>query len=163
MHTHKHTQTHPPTHKHKHKHTQTHTNTHTQTHTHKHPQPPTHTHRHKQTHTNTHTHTFFLSLTHTRTHTHTHFSFFFNSYLESLVMLKFSQISQTLWYPRKVSLAMDKLQLTGQIWAEFSTLEAAICMLCIFGVISKTAQLKVESSAQTTARLSPVSYHAPPA
>jgi len=31
-------------------------------------------------------------------------------------------------------------------------------MKCICGVISKTAQLKVENSAQTTSRFSPVSY-----
>jgi hypothetical protein len=34
-------------------------------------------------------------------------------------------------------------------------------MLCNFGVISKTAQLKVENSAKTTSKFSPVSYHAP--
>jgi hypothetical protein len=45
--------------------------------------------------------------------------------------------------------------------AEFSTLEVAICRLRNFGVISKTAWLKVENSAQTTCRFSSVSYHAP--
>jgi hypothetical protein len=34
---------------------------------------------------------------------------------------------------------MDKLQLTGQNWAKFSTLEVVICMLHNFGTISKTA------------------------
>jgi hypothetical protein len=48
-----------------------------------------------------------------------------------------------------------------ETWAEFSTLEVAICMLRLFGVISKTAKLKVENSAQTTSRFSPISYRAP--
>jgi hypothetical protein len=56
---------------------------------------------------------------------------------------------------------MDKIQLTGLKWAEFSTLEVAICKLCNFGVISKTACLKVENSTQTTSRFSPVNYRAP--
>jgi hypothetical protein len=34
-------------------------------------------------------------------------------------------------------------------------------MLQIFGVISKTAQLYVENSAQTTSRFSPISYCTP--
>jgi hypothetical protein len=46
-------------------------------------------------------------------------------------------------------------------WAVFSILDVAICMFSNFGIISKTAQLKVENSAQTTSRFSPVSYCAP--
>jgi hypothetical protein len=34
-------------------------------------------------------------------------------------------------------------------------------MLHLFGVISKTAKLKVENSAQTALRFSPIGYHAP--
>jgi hypothetical protein len=37
----------------------------------------------------------------------------------------------------------------------------AICRLCNFGVISKTAKLKVEKSALTTSRFSSVSYRNP--
>jgi hypothetical protein len=51
---------------------------------------------------------------------------------------------------------VDKLQLTGQNLAEFSTLEVALCHQRIYGVISQTALLKVENSAQTTSRFSPV-------
>jgi hypothetical protein len=32
---------------------------------------------------------------------------------------------------------MNKLQLTGQTWAKFSTLDLVICMLSIFGVIKQ--------------------------
>ncbi len=46
-------------------------------------------------------------------------------------------------------------------WTVFSILDVAICMLSNFGVISKTAQLKVENSALTTYRVSLVSYCAP--
>jgi hypothetical protein len=35
-------------------------------------------------------------------------------------------------------------------WAEFLTLEAAICMLRVFDVISKTGELTAENSAKTT-------------
>jgi hypothetical protein len=38
-----------------------------------------------------------------------------------------------------LSRAMDKLQLEDQTWAESSTLDLAICLPSIFGVLSKTA------------------------
>ncbi len=56
--------------------------------------------------------------------------------------------------------AWTNFSLKDETWAKFSTLEVAICMLHNFGVISKTAKLKVENSGQTTSRFSPVSYHA---
>ncbi len=46
------------------------------------------------------------------------------------------------------------------LWAEFSTLELAICKHGNFGVMSKTAYLKVDNSAKTISRFSPVSYSA---
>ncbi len=57
---------------------------------------------------------------------------------------------------------MDKLQLTGRNLGRIFKLEVAFCMVhSKFGLISKIALLKVENSAQTNSRLSPVSYRAP--
>jgi hypothetical protein len=56
---------------------------------------------------------------------------------------------------------MDKLELTGQTWAEFSTVEVgyvyAVHLLC-----SKTIQpnLKLKNCAQTTSRFYPIRYRA---
>jgi hypothetical protein len=56
---------------------------------------------------------------------------------------------------------MTNFSYQDKTWAEFSILELAICMVCNFGVTGKTAYLKVEKSAQTTSRFSPISYRAP--
>jgi hypothetical protein len=63
----------------------------------------------------------------------------------------------------QIRLTMDKLQLAGQTWAEFSTLEVTACVCAghLFCYEPKTAQLKVENSAQTTFRFSPNSFCTP--
>ncbi len=48
-----------------------------------------------------------------------------------------------------------------ETWSEVSTLEVAICIQRICGVFSQTAPLKVENSAQTTFRFSPIDIELP--
>jgi hypothetical protein len=57
---------------------------------------------------------------------------------------------------------MDKLKLTGQNLGQVFNFKCGrACLYHAVTVIIKTAKLKVENSAQTTFRLSPVSFCAP--